>query len=56
MTVAINKSASLQTPWLAALTNNSRLNLGIFFAIIALVVVWFVMEKRRLVMKFALLV
>ena len=48
MTVAINKSASLQTPWLAALTNNSRLNLGIFFAIIALVVVWFVMKKTTL--------
>ena len=48
MTVSISKSASLQTPWLADLTNNSRLNLGIFFAIIALIVVWFVMKKTTL--------
>lgn len=48
MTKSISESASLQTPWMAAMTNNSRLNLGIIFAIIALVVVWFMMKKTTL--------
>lgn len=48
MTKVISESASLQTPWMAAMTNNSRLNLGIIFAIIALVVVWFMMKKTTL--------
>ncbi|EOT38506.1 ABC transporter permease [Enterococcus columbae] len=48
MTKSISEAASLQTGWMAALTNNSRLNLGIIFAIIALVVVWFMMKKTTL--------
>lgn len=48
VTKSISSSASLQTSFLSDLTNGSRLNLGIFLAIIFLVVVWFLMKKTTL--------
>lgn len=47
-TKMIGANGTLQTPWLAALTNGSRLNLGIFFALLFLVLVWFMMKKTKL--------
>lgn len=43
--IYVSQNASYQSEWLGALTDNSRLNIGIFFAIIALVVVWFLLNK-----------
>ncbi len=42
---AVSTNASYQTQWLSALTDNSRMNLGIFFALIAVALVWFLMKK-----------
>ncbi|MBT9451193.1 branched-chain amino acid ABC transporter permease, partial [Streptococcus suis] len=39
---------SYQTEWLRALTDNSRMNIGIFFAIIAVFVIWFLLTKTTL--------
>lgn len=47
-TVNVSANASYQTEWLRALTNNSRMNIGIFFAIIAVIVIWFLMTKTTL--------
>ena len=44
----VGDNASLQTPFLANLTNNSRLNIGIFMALIFLVLIWFMMKKTTL--------
>ncbi|WP_110112772.1 ABC transporter permease [Bacillus sp. CGMCC 1.16541] len=41
----INESASLTSPMLAALTNNSRLHYGIIIALIAAIVMWFLLNK-----------
>lgn len=41
----IAKSASLRVEWLTDLFNGSVVNLGFFLAIIAAVVVWFILEK-----------
>lgn len=46
--VAVGANASYQTPWLAALTDNSRMNIGIFFAIVAVGVIWFLLNKTTL--------
>lgn len=48
VTKAISANASMQTSWLAALSNGSRLNIGIFLAGIFLVLVWFLMKKTTL--------
>ncbi len=48
VTKTISSSASLQTSFLSNLTNGSRLNLGIFFAILFLVLIWFLMKKTTL--------
>lgn len=44
----VSASASYQMGWLSALTNNSRMNLGIFLAIIAVVLVWFIIKKTTM--------
>ncbi|HGF1448515.1 TPA: ABC transporter permease [Streptococcus suis] len=46
--VNVSVNASYQTEWLRALTDNSRMNLGIFFAIIAVLVIWFLLTKTTL--------
>ena len=42
---AVSSSASYQTEWLSALTDNSRMNLGIFIALLMVTIVWFMMKK-----------
>ncbi|MGT2950158.1 branched-chain amino acid ABC transporter permease [Streptococcus cuniculi] len=46
--INISANASYQTEWLRALTDNSRMNIGIFFAIIAVIVIWFLLTKTTL--------
>lgn len=46
--INVSANASYQTEWLRALTDNSRMNIGIFFAVIAVVVIWFLMTKTTL--------
>ncbi|MGT2741696.1 ABC transporter permease [Streptococcus plurextorum] len=47
-TIYVSENASYRTEWLRVLTENSRMNLGIFFAIIAVVVIWFLFAKTTL--------
>ena len=47
-TIRVRANATYQTPWLAELTGNSRMNIGIFFAIIAVAVIWFMLKKTTL--------
>lgn len=42
---AIRSSASLRTPWLSNLFNNSNVNIGLLIAIVAAIGVWFILEK-----------
>ncbi len=46
--IRVSANATYQTPWLAELTGNSRMNIGIFFAIIAVGVIWFMLKKTTL--------
>lgn len=46
--VTVGANATYQTEWLRALTNNSRMNIGIFFAVIAVVLIWFMLKKTTL--------
>ncbi|MET3557301.1 simple sugar transport system permease protein [Streptococcus rupicaprae] len=46
--INVSANASYQTEWLRALTDNSRMNIGIFFALIAVVIIWFLMTKTTL--------
>lgn len=46
--INISANASYQTEWLRALTDNSRMNIGIFFAIIAVIVIWFLLTKTTI--------
>ncbi|MEQ9764049.1 ABC transporter permease [Streptococcus jiangjianxini] len=46
--IYVSQNATYQSDWLGALTNNSRLNIGIFFALIAVVVIWFLLNKTIL--------
>ena len=46
--VTVGANATYQTEWLRALTNNSRMNIGIFFAIVAVILVWFLLKKTTL--------
>lgn len=48
VTNSVEANGSLRTEWLSELTNGSRLNLGIFLAIIGLIFVWFLMKKTTL--------
>jgi len=47
-TVDVGANAVYQTEWLRNLTDKSQMNIGIFFAIIAVVVIWFLMKKTTL--------
>lgn len=47
-TIAISNNASFRAGWLSSLTNNSSLNIGIFIAIIALVIMAIVFSKTTL--------
>ncbi|MDR0922330.1 MAG: ABC transporter permease [Lactobacillales bacterium] len=47
-TVQVSQNATLRVPWLSELTHGSRLNIGAFIAIVALVAVWFLMKKTTL--------
>ena len=47
-TIRVSANATYQTPWLSELTGNSRMNIGIFFAIIAVGVIWFLLKKTTL--------
>ena len=47
-TIRVGANATYQTPWLAELTGNSRMNIGIFFALIAVAVIWFMLKKTTL--------
>ena len=40
-------NAVYQTEWLRNLTDKSQMNIGIFFAIIAVVVIWFFDEENN---------
>jgi len=40
-------SARLSSPFLESITNNSRLNLGLFLMLAAVLLYWFIMEKTR---------
>jgi len=44
----ISQSASLRLPWLTQMFGGSRVNAGLFLALIALVVVWLLMKKTTL--------
>lgn len=46
--IYVSQNATYQSEWLGSLTNNSRLNIGIFFAIIAVLVIWFLLNKTTL--------
>lgn len=46
--ITVSANATYQTEWLRALTNNSRMNIGIFFAIVAVILVWFLLKKTTL--------
>ena len=46
--IRVGANATYQTPWLAELTGNSRMNIGIFFAIIAVGLIWFLLKKTTL--------
>lgn len=46
--IYVSQNATYQSEWLGALTNNSRLNIGIFFAIIAVLIIWFLLNKTTL--------
>lgn len=46
--IRVSANASYQTEWLSALTNNSRINIGIFLALIATVLIWYLLNKTTL--------
>ena len=46
--ITVGANATYQTEWLRALTNNSRMNIGIFFAIVAVILVWLLLKKTTL--------
>lgn len=48
VTNQIPANAMLQTDWLTSMTEGSRLNIGIFLAIIAIILFWFIMKKTTL--------
>lgn len=48
VTKMVGENATLRMQWLTNLTGGSRLNLGILLAVLALIVVWFLMKKTTL--------
>lgn len=47
-TISVDNYATFQSPFLASITNNSRLHWGIFLVAIAIIVYWLIMEKTTL--------
>jgi len=47
-TIDVGANAVYQTEWLRNLTDKSQMNIGIFFAIIAVAVIWFLLKKTTL--------
>src|SRR5699024_11750663 len=47
-TEKIFRSASLSSEWLAAFTDYSRVHYGIFIALIAAVILWFIIVSRMI--------
>src|SRR5699024_6554195 len=47
-TEKIFPSASLSSEWLAAFTDYSRVHYGIFIALIAAIIMWFIMDKTTI--------
>lgn len=48
VTKLVGANATLQTDFLRSISNNSRLNIGFFLALLFLVLVWFLMKKTTL--------
>lgn len=46
--IYVGANASYQTEWLSTLTNNSRINIGIFIAFIGVAIIWFLLNKTTL--------
>ncbi|MFU2164074.1 ABC transporter permease [Streptococcus pluranimalium] len=46
--IYVSQNATYQSEWLGTLTNNSRLNIGIFFALIAVLIIWFLLKQTTL--------
>lgn len=46
--VNVSANATYRTEWMAELTTNSRLNIGIILAVIAVLIIWFLMTKTTL--------
>lgn len=48
VTKQVGANGTLRVQWLTQLTNGSRINIGIFLALVFLVIVWFLMKKTTL--------
>lgn len=46
--IQVSDNATYQAEWLSAITNHSRMNIGIFFALIAVVFIWYLLNKTTL--------
>lgn len=46
--IYVSANASYRTEWLSALTNHSRMNIGIFIAFIGVAIIWFLLNKTTL--------
>ncbi|MFC3927279.1 ABC transporter permease [Streptococcus caprae] len=47
-TAKISESASYQLDWLSEMFSHARINLGLIFAIVAAVIIWFMLKKTTL--------
>lgn len=47
-TIYVSANGTYRTEWLTELTNHSRMNIGIFIAIISVILVWFLLKKTTL--------
>ncbi len=56
VTKGVGLNASLREPWLTNLFGGSRVNMGIILALVFLVLVWFLMKRTTLGLKFVPLV
>lgn len=46
--IYVTSNASYRTEWLSELTNHSRMNIGIFIAIMSIFIIWFLLKKTTL--------
>ncbi|WP_373756907.1 ABC transporter permease [Streptococcus ferus] len=46
--IYVSSNASYQAEWLKALTDNSRMNIGFFIALVAILLVWYLLNKTTL--------